>query len=169
MSKENTYFEGIVGGLTDQQKAETREIVVAAIREYWTEDQIRGLAKSEADGRVNEILQNTIAAKVAALVENDPQTVVNQLFRQSGMVVKTKSSEYFDNIVAQLLQDEASGIPEAIRDHVKLHLTDLIQNAISGIVAGMVVNFISSNADNLASASKDMIREAFQNASVRSF
>ena len=157
----------VVIGLTDQQKAETREIVVNAIREYWTEDEIKRVAITQAEGRVNDILENAVSAKVAALVENNPQAVMDQLFRQSGMVVRTKSSEYFDGIVGAMLQDEESGIPEAIREHVRDNLTELIQNAISGIVAGMVANYMQDNADALANASKQMIDRAFQNASIR--
>jgi hypothetical protein len=159
----------ITVGLTDQQKDETREIVVAAMREYWTEDAIKRLAAEKAEARVNDLLQHGIAAKVAGLVEHNPESVMSLLFRQSGMVVKTKSSEYFDGIVGELLKNEASGIPEAIRDHVKLHLTELAQRSVSEIVAAMVVNFIKNDADALASSSRQMIEEAFRTASIRSY
>lgn len=155
--------------LTEAQEERIRVIITGCIREYWTDDEVKRLARTEAEETINRLLENAISAKVAGLVEHDPAGVMDQLFRQSGMVVRTKSSEYFDGIVGAMLQDEESGIPEAIRNHVKLHLTELVQNAISGIVAGMVANFMQNNADSLANASKQMIDHAFQNASIRSY
>lgn len=158
-----------VVGLTDHQKAEVREIFTSAIKAYWNDDAIKRLASDRAESRVNDLLEHSITAKVAALIEHNPQAVMDQLFRQPGMVVKTDASKYFDGTIGAMLQDEASGIPEAIRQHVRENLPTLIQNAISGIVAAMVVNYISGNADALAEASRTMISQAFQNATVRAY
>ena len=156
-------------GLTDQQKQEVREIFARAVREYWTEDDIRELARNESNAEFHNALKNDVSAMVTGLVKHNPEAIMNQLFRQGGMVVRTKSSEYFDGIVGELMRDEESGIPEAIRQHVRDNLPTLIQNAISVIVAGMVTNFIAKNADSLAQASRDMINQAFQNASLRTY
>lgn len=154
-------------GLTDQQKTEVMQLFAAAVRQHWTEDNIRTIAKNESLAEVSRILKDEVSAKVAGLVQRNPEAVLNQLFRESGMIVRTKSGEYLDGIVGALLKDEESGIPQAIREHVSENLTALIQNSISDIVARMVVNYIANNADNLATASKHLINQAFQNASFR--
>lgn len=153
--------------LTDQQRNEIRAIIFGSIREYWADEEIKQIARSAAEATVDRLLEHGVAAKVRAAAEIAPEKMVEEMFRRSGHIVKTDSSAWFDKIVAGILQDEASGLPEAIRQHVREHLVELVQRAVGEIVAAMIVQFLKNGADGIAQSTRDMMQQAFMNASIR--
>lgn len=153
--------------LTEKQRNEIRAIVSGMVREYWADDGIKDIARTTAAARVDTLLEEGIAAKVRTAAEIAPAKMVEEMFRKSGYVVKTKASECFDKIVADIIQDEASGLPEAIRQHVRDHLVELVQRAVGEIVAAMIVQFLKNGADGLAQSTRDMMQQAFMSASIR--
>jgi hypothetical protein len=151
---------------TDEQEARLRELMCGVVREYWTEDGINHIAREAAKQQVGWMLDEGMKAKIAAAVEADPVKSLEQLFRQSGMIVKTQASQEFDAIVNALLKDEDSGLPAAVRQYTKDHFEELVMRAVREVVASMVVAFIKQGADGMAASMQEMMRQAFMNASM---
>lgn len=152
---------------TPDQEARLRELMCGVVREYWTTDGIKSIAQDAAKKQAEWIIEDGISAKIRAATEAEPAKMVEQLFRNSGMVVKTKASEYFDGIVGAILQDEDSGLPGAIRLHVQENLPHLIHNAVTAIVAAMVVDWLKSGVGGATDATREIVRQAFMNASMQ--
>jgi hypothetical protein len=127
---------------------------------------VKELARTETKRMVDCLLDDGMKAKIAAVVQVEPVKALEQLFRQSGMMVKTKASEEFDAIVNAMLLDEDSGLPAAVRQYTKDHFEELVARAVKEVVAAMVVQFVKNGAEGLAAATQDMMRQAFQNASI---
>lgn len=151
---------------TEAQEERLRELMCGVVREYWTTDAVKDIAKDEARRTANYLVEEGIKSQISAATTADPAKMVEQLFRHSGMMVKTQASQEFDAIVNTMLQDESSGLPSAIKLYAKEHFEELVARAVKEIVAAMVVQFIKNGADGLAASAQDIMRQAFMNASI---
>lgn len=151
-------------GLTEAQRGE----VINLLHGYWGSDAARTLARDAAEGAVERKLEYGIKAKVAAIAENDAtmRTAIDQIFRNSGRLVQSEGSKVFDDIIAAFMRDEAGGIPDAIRQHVRDNLPDLVQRAVTQVAVAMVVESVAAVGSVLASETHQMIRDAFMKARV---
>lgn len=151
---------------TQEQERRLRELMGDVVREYWTTDDIKRISQDAAKKQAEWIIEDGMKVKIAEAVHADPAKMVEQLFRHSGMMVKTQASQEFDTIVNAMLQDEDSGLPEAVRQYTKEHFEELVARAIKEIVAAMVAQFVKQGAAGLALSTQDVMRQAFMNASM---
>lgn len=155
-----------MGVFTEEQEVRLRQLMCGVVREYWAEDGVKELARTETKQMVDYLLADGMKAKIAAVVQAEPVKALEQLFRSSGMVVKTQASQEFDAIVNAMLQDEDSGLPAAVRQYTKDNFEELVARAVKEIVAAMVVEFVKGGSNGIAAATQDMMRQAFMNSSV---
>jgi len=152
-------------GENDRPLNETqRKEVIELLHGYWGSQQVKSMAEEAAGTMFRIKMEEDIRSLLLQGVQNDPAKMVAEMFRSSGMIVKTEASKVFDAIVADHLKDEDSGVPAAIRQYVADHLPMLVQRAVTEIVTAMVIDFLKSGASSLAGANHEMIRNAFMNA-----
>jgi len=151
---------------TEDQSSELRSLVFGMMREYWAQDAVKEIARESAEMTARAKIEGDIGTRVAALATDEIglRKMVEQLFRDSGHVVKTRSSELFDGIVAGFMRDEAGGIPDAIRQHVREHLPELVQRAVCEIMTAMLIDAIKVGSGDIAGATRQMIGHAFMTA-----
>ena len=144
-----------------------RADVIELIEGYFGKEKVKECARIEAESTINRLLEHGMKGRVAAILEAKPSETLDQLFRSSGMVVKTDASKVFDEIVSSVLNDETSGVPEAIRQYTKDNIVELIQRSVTEVVVNMVVTHLKSNASTLAAENLISISQAFNNARMQ--
>jgi hypothetical protein len=150
---------------TPEQTAKLRGVVFGMMAEYWAEDRLKNTIRERADERINQMFEHSVKAQVLSVMQSgEGPKVIENLFRQSGYVVRTEASQFVDGIVGALLTDPTTGMPEQIRSFVRANLQQLVLQAVTAIVTQMVVDYIKGNADALANGSRGLIETAFLNA-----
>lgn len=149
-----------LGTLSDDQ----REAVRILITQWLHASETHLLVQRAVATYVNDQITESIQGKLATLMETEPLKLIDQLFRNSGMVVQTKASEKFDAIVARALRMDDTGLMEAVKTYTRMHMPDLIQRAITEIVTQLVLQQLATGYNDLAQASSELIRDAFMNS-----
>lgn len=150
-------------GLTGAQRRE----VIELLNGYFGIEEAARRAQDAAARMLKTYIEEGITSKIMDLVKESPEKAVAALFNHSGMIVRTEASKAFDEIICTMLRDEGNGIPEAIRQYLRDHLPELIQRAVSEIVATMVIDFLKNGASEAAIANAQLIRAAFMSARIQ--